>query len=151
MPVVCLQSAVPEWIADTDNVFGSLSLCVAHHDEEFVELLASGHWLEELLKFLLLYLYNSIHILLLIWIYHWQQLHILPTVIVATASALLSISNQFSNSSFDMPSGAWSIISLVRSDSSEESNCRTTHLSLPLSLCLDRELNYRWHLNFRNG
>jgi hypothetical protein len=32
--------------------------------------------------------------------------HISYTVIIATTSALLSISNQFSNSSFDMPSGA---------------------------------------------
>jgi len=42
--------------AHTHNAFGSLLLYVAHHDEEFVELLTSGHWLEELLKFLLLYL-----------------------------------------------------------------------------------------------
>jgi hypothetical protein len=53
-----LHLVVPDWIADTHNAFGSLLLYVAHHDKEFVELLASGHWLEELLKLLLLYLYN---------------------------------------------------------------------------------------------
>jgi hypothetical protein len=64
---------------------------------------------------------------------------------------LLSISNQFSNSSFDMPSGSWTKISLLRSISSEAGNCRTTHLSFPLSWHLDRDLNYRRRLKVRNG
>ena len=76
----CLNLAVPEWIAHTHNAFGSLLLCVANHDEEFVELLASGHWLEEFLKFLLLYLYNLIQFLLLIWIYHRQKLDIFTSL-----------------------------------------------------------------------
>jgi hypothetical protein len=50
--------------AHTHNAFGGLLLSVAHHDETFLEFSASGHWLEELLKFLLLYLYTSIHFLL---------------------------------------------------------------------------------------
>ena len=50
LPVVRLQLVVPELIAHTHNAFGSLLLCVAHHDKESVELLPSGHWLEELLK-----------------------------------------------------------------------------------------------------
>jgi hypothetical protein len=77
--------------------------------------------------------------------------NISDTVTVATTSALLSISNQFQILLFDIPSGASSKISLVRSDSSEAGNCRTTHLSFPLSWYLDRELNYRWRLKFRNG
>ena len=82
-------------------------LYVAHHDEEFVELLTSGHWLEELLKFLFLYLYSSVHFLLLILDLSLATAsHVSDTVLVATTSALLSISNQFSNSSSDMPSGA---------------------------------------------
>jgi len=58
LPVVCLQLVAPEWIVHTHDSFGNLLLYVAHHDEEFAELLASGHWLEELLKCLLLDLYN---------------------------------------------------------------------------------------------
>ena len=46
LPVVCLHLVVAERIAHTRNAFGSLLLYVAHHDEEFVELLTSGHWLE---------------------------------------------------------------------------------------------------------
>jgi hypothetical protein len=33
----------------------------------------------------------------------------------------------------------------------EPGNCWTTHLSFPLSWCLDQELNYRWRLKVRNG
>jgi len=33
----------------------------------------------------------------------------------------------------------------------ETGNCRTTHLSFPLSWYLDRELNYGWRLKVRNG
>jgi hypothetical protein len=33
----------------------------------------------------------------------------------------------------------------------ESGNCRTTHLSFPLSWYLDRELNYRLSLKVRNG
>ena len=33
----------------------------------------------------------------------------------------------------------------------ETGNCRTTHLSFPLSWYLDRELNYRWRLKVRDG
>jgi len=42
LPVVCLHLVVPEWIAHSHNAFGSLLLYVANHDEEFVELHASG-------------------------------------------------------------------------------------------------------------
>ena len=113
LSVVCLQLVVSKWIAHTHNAFGRLLLYVAHHDEEFVELLASGHWLEELLvEFDSL---SSANLDLSLT----TASHISDTVIVATTSTLLSISNQFSNSSFDMPSGAWGKISLVRSDSLE--------------------------------
>jgi hypothetical protein len=40
---VCLYLVVPECIAHAHNACGSLLLYLAHHDEEFVELLASGH------------------------------------------------------------------------------------------------------------
>jgi hypothetical protein len=33
----------------------------------------------------------------------------------------------------------------------ETGNCRTTHLSFPLYWYMDRELDYRWRLKFRNG
>jgi hypothetical protein len=89
----------------THNAFGSLLLYVAHHNEEFVELLASGNWLEELLKFLLLVQFDSLSSANLDLSLGTVS-HISDTVIVASTSVLLSMSNQFSNSSFDMPSGA---------------------------------------------
>jgi hypothetical protein len=83
-----------------------LFLCVAHRDEEFV---VSRIWAlvggaSKISSSLLVQFdslsYANLDLLL------GTAPHIPYTVTVATASALLSISNQFSNSSFDMPSGS---------------------------------------------